>query len=501
MVGLLLTAALGLTSCANDDNAAESAPAQPVASDPVAQWLSEIPGVSNVTLTIRGLGTAKPAKVYYFEFLQPIDHHEPSKGTFWQKVALTYKDADAYNLLGTAGYAVSNNPDSIAYPVLNDMLDGNFVTVEYRYFGSSLPEAFDDLYFTYLNSDQASLDLHRVVEALKQTGRFRGKWVASGTSKDGITAALYAYYGSKYGFDDMDLYVPFCAPFCERLDDSRVGKYLEEKSLAGSPEARQKLEQFAKSIAGGTPLTAYLVNKYRQQNADEVVAWRKQGFTEAQVDEFIIADRLVTNQHSLANKLSYLPISLWKGYIPDPTGETGLEYAEKFISWDKDSLMAYVEKQQKTTRAMLTYEQLLQQRQQDVTFPYRVQAMYELGYFRLTYDYLVGCPGVNMDYLKSIEDERHEASELPGYAQYYSDAMMKDFIYNYLPTAKQKMVFVYGGQDFWTGAAIPEPTNPNIRKFVVPGGVHNDIIHDPLYCPTETYQEIRKAIETVLLGN
>ena len=38
----------------------------------------------------------------------------------------------------------------------------------------------------------------------------------------------------------------------------------------------------------------------------------------------------------------------------------------------------------------------------------------------------------------------------------------------------KKMIFVYGEDDPWTGGAIPDPTNPNVRKYIVPHGAHDD---------------------------
>ena len=33
---------------------------------------------------------------------------------------------------------------------------------------------------------------------------------------------------------------------------------------------------------------------------------------------------------------------------------------------------------------------------------------------------------------------------------------------------------MYGEDDPWTGAAIPDPVNPNVKKYIVPHGTHTD---------------------------
>ena len=80
---LLILAVLGfgMTSCTeSEDNPVK--PEQPVVTDPVAQWLSAIPGVSDVEIKVRGAETKNPENVYYFCYDQLIDHSAPAKGTF-----------------------------------------------------------------------------------------------------------------------------------------------------------------------------------------------------------------------------------------------------------------------------------------------------------------------------------------------------------------------------------------------------------------------------------
>ena len=43
-----------------------------------------------------------------------------------------------------------------------------------------------------------------------------------------------------------------------------------------------------------------------------------------------------------------------------------------------------------------------------------------------------------------------------------------------LETTTKKLIFVYGEDDPWTGAAIADPTNPNVKKYIVPHGTHTD---------------------------
>ena len=98
-----------------------------------------------------------------------------------------------------------------------------------------MPEPFENLEFNYLSSEQASADLHVIVSALKQTGLFDGKWMSTGVSKSGITTALYAYYDELNNWNDMDVYVPFCAPFIPGLDQLEVSNYIEDEIIKDLP--------------------------------------------------------------------------------------------------------------------------------------------------------------------------------------------------------------------------------------------------------------------------
>ncbi len=61
-----------------------------------------------------------------------------------------------------------------------------------------------------------------------------------------------------------------------------------------------------------------------------------------------------------------------------------------------------------------------------------------------------------------------------------------------LETTKKKLIFVYGEDDPWTGAAIPDPTNPNVKKYIVPHGTHTDEF--PKYARYPGGQEVADKI-------
>ena len=107
-------------------------------------------------------------------------------------------------------------------------------------------------------------------------------------------------------------------------------------------------------------------------------------------------------------------------------------------------------------------------------------------------------------YLWIQEDVRKTYSKtsynvsLARYAKHYSNSMIKDFLDNFLPKSKKKMVFVYCENDPWTGGAIPDSNNPNVVKIVSPGGCHSDDILNENYFPKEWRDKIIDQINAFL---
>lgn len=189
---------------------------------------------------------------------------------------------------------------------------------------------------------QASEDYHAIVTALRGSGYFNGQWLATGTSKSGIASALYAYYSEKKGYNDMDLYVPFCAPFCERVDDPRIGQYQYLNTLTTMPEVREKLLAIDRAIVSKSDLSDYLVSKYKEENKGSIKEMQDAKYTEDQIVAKILANFVNVSRNNLFEKLTNIPIDTWKDYIPDPTDKSTLDFTRFFIEKSAAELMEYV---------------------------------------------------------------------------------------------------------------------------------------------------------------
>ncbi|KOV94376.1 S28 family serine protease [Streptomyces sp. NRRL B-3648] len=214
---LALTVFIGTLSTA----AGAATAAEPEPTD-IKDRLLSIPGMSLVQ--------EKPYPGYrYFvlNFTQPIDHRHPDRGTFQQRITVLHRDTARPTVFYTSGYNVSTTP-SRREPT--QIVDGNQVSLEYRFFAPSRPDPAD---WSKLDIWQAASDQHRVYEALKPV--YSANWLATGGSKGGMTATYYERFYPR----DMDGVVAYVAPDDVVNDeDSAYDRFFER---VGTKECRDRL--------------------------------------------------------------------------------------------------------------------------------------------------------------------------------------------------------------------------------------------------------------------
>ncbi|MFI8346600.1 S28 family serine protease [Streptomyces sp. NPDC085596] len=216
---LALTVLIGTLGTAGTAGAATTAPPAPT---DIKDRLLAIPGISLVE--------EKPYTGYrYFvlNFTQPVDHRHPARGTFQQRITVLHKDTSRPTVFYTSGYNVSTTP-SRREPT--QIVDGNQVSLEYRFFTPSRPAPAD---WSKLDIWQAASDQHRVYEALKPL--YSANWLATGGSKGGMTATYYERFYPR----DMDGVVAYVAPNdVVNNEDSAYDRFF---ASVGTKECRDKL--------------------------------------------------------------------------------------------------------------------------------------------------------------------------------------------------------------------------------------------------------------------
>ncbi|MDG1779746.1 MAG: S28 family serine protease [Flavobacteriales bacterium] len=156
---------------------------------------------------------------------QPIDHLDPSSGTFKQKVFLSHLDKDSSMVLVTEGY---NRGVNRMYE-LSSLIGANQLDIEHRFYGDSKPNNLD---WQYLTIQQAAADYHRIRDLF--AAFYNGSWLATGISKGGQTAICYRYLYP----DDVKATVPYVAPLNLSLEEKRIYTFLDN---VGTSSCRKKI--------------------------------------------------------------------------------------------------------------------------------------------------------------------------------------------------------------------------------------------------------------------
>ena len=434
------------------------------AGDPaVVAALKSIPNVTD----IKPFMTEEAGLAYYFNYKNYISHENPSLGTYKQQVVLVYSKAEDPVILHTEGYTLSgvqsgqgnkNRLDEMRFPTFlytlskdyaddNDKFNVNCVAVEYRYHGFSLPEGNTDK-FTYLNAKEHSADLHAIVTDLKKyLFNKDNKWLSTGVSKSGMATYQYAYYYP----NDVDAYFPFVAPLPLQYHDMRIGTYMIKSSVK---DKLADLKRVFQKLASDEAIMAATTDSILKRENET----SKFSDYEGDDRDTVIFNTIATCMYKLFGKQSYGDYDTWTALIPSENASPAT-YADFFmIDEDDDRII----RKTSGTRAALV-------KRKD---PYEVQVPVDLGNLAHDYEWFKedGLSLINGKVKKLIEDNETENKKSKAI-----DLQVK--IKDWLTTTNCKMMFIYGEDDPWTGAAIDDPTNPNVQKVIVPHGTHNDYIN------------------------
>ncbi|MFF3289669.1 S28 family serine protease [Streptomyces sp. NPDC003023] len=243
---LSLVVLIGTVSAAGATANAATA-AGPAAGTDIKDRILSIPGMSLIE--------EKPYPGYRFfvlNYTQPVDHRHPWTGTFKQRITLLHKDTSRPTVFFTSGYHVSTTPRRSEPTAI---IDGNQVSLEYRYFTPSRPAPAD---WSKLDIWQAASDQHRVFKALKKI--YDRNWISTGGSKGGMTATYYERHYPR----DMDGVVAYVAPNdVVNNEDAAYDRFLAN---VGTKECRDKLNAVQReALVRREPLKA-VYTKYAADN-------------------------------------------------------------------------------------------------------------------------------------------------------------------------------------------------------------------------------------------
>ncbi len=394
-------------------SAEPAAPAQP----DIKERVLAIPGMRFVA--------EQPYEGYrflVFTYAQPVDHRHPSKGTFQQRFTLLHKATDRPTVFYTSGYNVTTAPRR-SEPT--QLVDGNQVSMEYRFFTPSRPQPAD---WSKLDIQQAASDQHRLYRALKPI--YGKKWLATGGSKGGMTATYYR----RFYPHDMDGTVAYVAPNDVANDeDSAYDRFF---AGVGTAECRTKLNAVQREA---------LVRR------DEIVQ-RYQKWADEEKQTFTVVG---SADKAYENVVLDLVWAFWQYHllkdcadVPAPTASTDELYG--FID-EISGFSAY------TDQGLETYT------------PYYYQAGTELGSptFKTPHlDGLLRYPGI-------YAPRNYVPRDIP---MRFKQGVMRD-VDNWVRHDARRMLFVYGQNDPWGAERFRVGKGAkDTHVYTVAGGNHGSSI-------------------------
>ena len=379
--------------------------------DQVVNRLYELPDV--VFSAGKGIGAGQ---AFELRIKQPLDHDNPNKGYFYQRVFLLHRSASAPTVIVTEGYNIRRHTE---YEVTK-LLEANQLQVEHRFFGGSMPDTVD---YRYLNLKQVTADYHHIKEIFAEL--YTGKWISTGISKGGATTIFYRFFFP----EDTQVGVPYVAPINDEFEEDRIYTFLD---TIGTETCRAGILEVQKAIL---------------RRRDEVLP-RIKYFAKGANAQFSYLDFEQAFEFSV---LEY-PFSFWQTgadcqQIPAPDApiDTLLEH---FLSVSDVTFFA--------DGAMRDYAS------------HYYQSAEEFGYYGYETEELTGllntfAPGV-----------RPHATFTPNHMKVEFKPEPLNNLNKWLKKGADHMIYIYGANDTWSASAVQPNSRVDSRWFFLKGRSHFD---------------------------
>jgi hypothetical protein len=379
----------------------------------IAIRLNDLPGVTAQEYSCQFTSNAR---CFLMTFTQDVDHTVSGGPTFEQHATLTHVDLARPFVALTSGYMdfYGDYRDELA-----EILNGNQISIEHRFFNQSRPEPAD---WTKLTIAQMAADQHHIAELLKPI--YTGAWLATGGSKGGMTAS----YWRRFYPDDVVATVPYVAPLSHGQGDERYNTFLDARP---------------------------------QTCRDKLRALQVELLTQARFDAMV--------QRATAEGDDYNFVAV------GPAVEAGITALE-FAFWQYQDVSACSDIPATTATnatlwAFLNEVAAPSDNNDDnvIAFaPYYYQAVYELGYPSSTSAHLVGLTRYNGDEYAGVYPA---GVELPT----FRGAAMLD-VENWVRNEGERLLFIYGEHDPWTAARYPAAPTDSL-SLTMPAGNHGSGIY------------------------
>ncbi|MDY6801885.1 MAG: S28 family serine protease [Bacteroidota bacterium] len=372
---------------------------------------------------------------YDVRFLQPLDHNNPEKGHFKQRVIINHVGYDRPTVVILEGYDLHSTKAG----ELSKLLNANQITIEHRFYGESQP---DSLPWDLLNVKQAAADQHKIIQSLKNI--YTEKWISTGISKGGQTTIFHR----RFYPDDVDISVPYVAPLNFEREDRRIAQHL---ATVGSKECREKILNFQKALF---------------ENKEHILPFVKK---HAQEKDYKFKNLGIERAYDI-NVLEYsFAFWQWSGNCDKiPTKNATIE--EMLKHWISISPFSFFEVEPLSSDQLFSY-----------------QALTELGF----YDYDIS---PFTEYLDDTVNITFDFKIPKGVDYSFNPKVMED-INNWLQNNGNYMLYIYGEYDPWGATGVTPSDNTIAVTMINPKGNHATRIKS---FPIEMKQNIYNLLESWL---
>jgi PS-10 peptidase S37 len=390
--------------------------AAPATTPTLLDKLRQIPGfqVDEIFPPVQGF-----AGTFQILFSQPIDHQDEGRGTFHQLFFLSDRAPDRPMVFYTSGYGT---PADNYVSELAALVDGNQIVMGHRFFSDNIPQDWK-----YLTIRQAADDQHAIREALKNI--YPGKWLNTGASKGGMASLYYR----RFYPDDVTATVAYVAPIMGFPDDPRFAPFFQQ---VGSPECRQQLLEFQRLALSRRVQLLPLFRQYAQGKGYIFTIIPEEAAFEYTVLEYPFAFWQYGKESDCAN-------------IPN-AGATDQQTLDHLVA--TSSPVYYCD------TGFSNYQPLF------------YQAYTEIGYCPYICDHL-------KDLLRTVPAPTYRSFAPMGVELIFRPEVMQDVI-PWLRTQGERIIYIYGGIDPWSAAALEPAPGLDALKLVQPGANHSVKIRD-----------------------
>jgi hypothetical protein len=378
--------------------------------------LQAIPGMTAVEEAV----DSNRHRFFRLEYEQPVDHGDPDGPRFVQRMTLLHVDRDAPMVLHTTGYHLVEQP---FWAEVTMLLDGNQLHVEQRFFSPSRPDPAD---WSKLRIAQAAADHHRIALAIAPL--YPGAWLATGASKGGMTSI----YHRRFYPDDVDGTVAYVAPISFGAPDDRYAPFFDS---GGDAACQGALEDMQRELLERRGAMLERMSLFEEAGGH---SFERAGGKAAAFEDSVLELSWGFWQYYGVDVCELLP---GKSALDDELWEMHVALGALDYYSDAD-IEAYM--------------------------PYYYQAEAELGY-----------PGLVDDHLADLlETQELERDYLPaGVTVTYDPGAMED-IDGWVQSEGERLLFVYGEHDPWTGGAFELGGAEDSFRLTAPGLNHGASIGD-----------------------